>query len=165
LLHGLFSEGSGNDLKKPPLTKGGSIPDPITGELSTLPGKRVKVHPTGEVEVEEDTRMTEEDKALSKELELPKEYRKRGPKKPNEGKENAASELKKEEPEDIKDEDEEEDDGLEVDEEEEADDEDVKSEAEDGEEASEEEEFDDEMVKASEDEDSDEGEEEATYDD
>jgi hypothetical protein len=162
----LFSKGSGNDLKKPPLTKGGSIPDPITGELSTLPGKRVKVHPTGEVEVEEDTRMTEEDKALSKELELPKEYRRRGPKKPNEGKENAASELKKEEPEDIKDEDEEDDDGLEVDEEEEeADDEDVKSEAEDGEEASEEEEFDDEMVKASEDEDSDEGEEEATYDD
>jgi len=59
-----MSTGSANDVPKPPITKGLKEADPETGELSTLPGSIVRVHPTGEVDVIRDQHLTTEDKEL-----------------------------------------------------------------------------------------------------
>lgn len=60
----ISSTGSANDVKKPPVTKGGSIPEPTEGELSTQPGSHIKIHATGEIEVLERKRVSAEDKEL-----------------------------------------------------------------------------------------------------
>jgi len=60
-----MSTGSANDVQKPPVTKGGlEGSTPETGELSTLPGSTVRVHPTGQVDVIRDQNLSAEDKEL-----------------------------------------------------------------------------------------------------
>jgi len=54
-----LSEGSRNDIRRP-TKKGARSQSPVDGELSTQPGRRVRVHPEGRIEVFDEPSASEE---------------------------------------------------------------------------------------------------------